>query len=94
MSSYLAIFDWLSVLALVFMGFGVLKQWRHIYKTRSVKDIVTQEVFIRFIITWILSVKIILIGDIYLIVGQIIFGVTMTIYFFTLLIIKRKSRAA
>ena len=87
----MAIFDYLSVLALAFMSYGVLKQWHHIYKTGSVKDIVTQEVLIRFIVTVVLFVKIWLVGDIYLILGQTIFLVAVTIYFITLIALKKKS---
>ena len=82
------LFDYLSVAALIFMSYGVLKQWLYIYKSRSAKDIVTQEVVIRFIITAVLFIKIILIKDPYLIVGQAIFLISISIYAFTLLKIK------
>ncbi|OHA89832.1 MAG: hypothetical protein A2741_02965 [Candidatus Zambryskibacteria bacterium RIFCSPHIGHO2_01_FULL_43_27] len=90
MSPYLAIFDWLSVLALIFMSIGIFKQWMHIQKTGSADDIVTQEVLTRFIITWILFVKIVLVGDIYLIIGQVVLGIAITMYFITLLHVKSR----
>ena len=90
MSSYLAIFDWLSILALIFMSMGIFKQWMHIQKTGSADDIVTQEVLTRFIITWILFVKIVLVGDIYLIIGQVVLGIAITMYFITLLHVKSR----
>lgn len=87
--NYLFIFDWLSLLALFVMSIGVLMQWRKIYKTRSVRDIETKEVFIRFSITLVLLIKIFLIGDVYLIAGQIALTISLSLYFFTLLYLKR-----
>jgi len=87
--NYLFIFDWLSLLALFAVSIGVLMQWRKIYITRSVHDIETKEVFIRFFITLILLVKIFLLKDVYLIIGQTALALSLTVYFLTLLHLKR-----
>ena len=88
----LSFFDYLSVLALAFMSYGIMRQWHHVYKTKSVKDIELQEVFIRFIITYVLLVKILLVGDIYLIIGQFILATVMLIYFATIFKLKRQNK--
>lgn len=84
------IFDYLAVAALAFMSYGVLKQWHHIFKNKSAQDIITQEVFIRWIITFVLLIKILFVGDTYLIIGQLIFTVAISIYALTLFYIKNK----
>ena len=85
---YLRVFDYLSVAALAFMSYGILKQWHHVYKTKSAKDIVIQEVLIRFVVTAVLYVKIFLVGDFYLIVGQSILLFAIGVYFITLAFLK------
>ena len=82
------IFDYLSVAALGFMSYGILRQWWHVYKTKSVRDIVATEVVIRCIITLVLLVKLFLVGDAYLIIGQILLAIVILIYTVTLLILK------
>ena len=82
-------FDYIAVLCLGFMSFGILKQWWHIYRTGSAEGIVTTEVVIRFIVTFLLLVKIILVGDPYLIAGQLLLAGAISVYLFTLLPIKK-----
>ena len=85
---FLKIFDYLSLAVLVFLSYGVFVQWWHIYKTKSVKDIVTREVVIRFFATLILFIKLVLVGDPYLIIGQAVFLAIVTIYLITLARLK------
>ena len=82
------IFDYLSVAGLIFISYGTLLQWYHILKNKSAKDILTQDVMIRWIITLVLLVKVLFVGDIYLIIGQSIWSVAISIYALTLLYIK------
>ena len=89
---YFKIFDYLTIAALGFMSYGVLKQWYHIYKTKSAKDIITQEVIIRFIVTLVLWIKILLVRDKYLIIGQTIFLTAIIIYTFTLIKVKKTNK--
>jgi hypothetical protein len=88
----LRIFDYLSVAALVFMSYGIFRQWYRIHTTNSVHDIELQEVLIRCVITYILLIKMFLVGDIYLIIGQCIFAVAILIYFITVLKLKLKNK--
>ncbi len=85
-------FDYLSVGTLAFLSYGVLAQWWHIYITKSAKDIVLREVIIRLAATFILWIKMLLVQDIYLIIGQSIFLVAVTIYTVTLVKIKSKKQ--
>lgn len=87
--SIIKTFDYLAVAALVFMSYGVLKQWYHIFKNRSARDIVGQEVLIRWVITLVLLVKIFLVGDIYLIIGQLVLMAAISVYALTLFHIKK-----
>ncbi len=82
------IFDYLAVASLAFMSYGILTQWWQIKKSNSVKNISGQEVAIRFLVTLILLVKILLVGDAYLIVGQVLLSLAVAIYFITLIKIK------
>ena len=88
---YLKIFDYLSVITLAFLSYGVLSQWWYIYKSKSVKDILTKEVVIRFLATFILWIKMLLVKDIYLIMGQTIFLIAVLTYTLTLIKIKLKQ---
>jgi len=88
----LKLFDYLAIAALAFMSYGILQQWHHIFKNRSARDIVAQEVLIRFAVTLVLLVKIFLVGDVYLIIGQLILMAAISIYTFTLLYIKLKIK--
>jgi hypothetical protein len=85
------LFDYLSVAALFLMAVGVWRQWRHVAHTGSARDIAFSEVAIRFGITAILLVKMIFVGDRYLIIGQAIFLISMTAYIITLTRIKFKQ---
>jgi len=87
---FMRFFDYASVAALAFMSYGILSQWYHVFKSGTARDIVIKEVLIRFAVTIVLLVKILLVGDLYLIIGQLILTVAITIYITTLLIVKLK----
>jgi hypothetical protein len=67
------LFNYLSVAGLAFMSFGVFSQWLLTRKKKTVGDISVTEVIIRGIVTAILYVKIVMVKDPYLIIGQTIF---------------------
>ena len=90
--SIIKLFDYLSVLALALLSFGILEQWWNIRKTRAIHEIVFSEVVIRFVVSAILVVKLFFLKDAYLLIGQILFMVAVTIYLATLLIIKHKKK--
>ncbi len=78
----------LAIAALAFMSFGILKQWHLIRKTGVTSGISLTEVLIRFTVTYVLLVKILLVGDIYLIVGQIMLAAAITLYMITLVLVR------
>lgn len=86
--SYAIVFNYLTVTALAVMSFGILEQWWRTYKTRSAEDIVSTEVIIRFMVTLILFIKLWLVGDVFLIIGQTILLSAITLYAATLLYYK------
>lgn len=90
--SILKIFDYLTITSLAFLSYGVLSQWHYIFKSKSIRDIAIQDVLIRWIATLVLLIKIIFVGDFYLIVGQSIFSLAISIYALTLLHIKFKDK--
>ncbi|MBX4211222.1 MAG: hypothetical protein KW806_00255 [Candidatus Yanofskybacteria bacterium] len=89
--NYTHILNYLSLTALVFMSFGILRQWRHVAHSQSAKDIVFSEVAIRFGLTAILWIKIYLLHDKYLIVGQSALLFALTVYIVTLARIKLRQ---
>ena len=90
--SILKVFDYLTIASLAFLSYGVLAQWHYIFKNKSIRDIVVQDVLIRWIATLVLLIKIIFVGDLYLIIGQSIFSLAISIYALTLFYIKFKDR--
>lgn len=90
--SIIKIFDYLSVAGLAFISYGTLLQWYHIFKNKSARDILVQDVMIRWIITLVLLIKVVFIKDIYLIIGQSIWSITISGYALTLLYIKLKHK--
>jgi hypothetical protein len=88
MAQLLHILDWLSVAALAFMSYGIVGQWLQIRKLSSIREINLREVAIRWTVTAILMVKLALVGDPYLIVGQLLLLSAVSLYIVTLLRIK------
>jgi hypothetical protein len=90
-SSLLHIFDWLSVAALAFLSYGIVSQWLQIRKFSSIREINLREVVIRWTVTAILLVKLVLVGDLYLIIGQLLLLLAVSLYIVTLIRIKRST---
>ncbi|MEK7536885.1 MAG: hypothetical protein AAB584_00355 [Patescibacteria group bacterium] len=88
----LKIFDYLTIASLAFLSYGVLSQWHYIFKSKSIRDIVVQDVLIRWIATLVLLIKIVFVGDLYLIIGQSIFSLAISTYALTLLYIKSRYK--
>lgn len=76
--------NWISFLAMLGMAYGVFLQAKHTQKTRSKKDILTTEVALRTGITAILFIKLLTIGDPYLIAGQALLLFVLIRYLVTL----------
>ena len=86
------IFGILSVVALGFLSFGVLKQWRLVSRTGSTANISTTEVTIRVVVTVILLIKILLTGDLYLSIGQSLLATVLVIYYIHFLHLRTKEK--
>ncbi|MEK7589167.1 MAG: hypothetical protein AAB479_00865 [Patescibacteria group bacterium] len=84
------VFNWLSIAALGFMSWGIIGQWLKIRHRTSIEEISLREVTIRWTVTVVLLVKIILVKDPYLIAGQLLLLAGISLYFGTLVIIKNR----
>ncbi len=72
--------DYGSIVAFATFTVGVLLQMKKILKRRSSRDIASSEVLLRFVASVIIFAKIITIKDPYLIIGQGLLLIFLSIY--------------
>lgn len=86
------ILDWLTLISYIALNVDVMLQIHRIYSTKSSHDLSMLGMTIRYIAIAIILVKFIELGDMPLLLGQVLIAGTFTVYFMLAIVYARHKK--